>query len=93
MNKTKYVFVGQNASTGTPNKITGRVSKYGKFYKFENHKLAKKFVDELPFDYNNQIIEIGTIRTLRKYDLGNTLYVYEDNLNTMCFYNFDSVWN
>jgi hypothetical protein len=35
-NKTYYLFVGQNATTGQPNKITGYYSFYGRIYAFSS---------------------------------------------------------
>lgn len=76
-----FVFVGQNATTGSPNPITGRLSYWGEFIGFKRRDDAKRYVDEFRsngFDF----VVMGTYRTLRKYKLGSSVYHY---LESLCF--------
>ena len=78
--KDYFVFDGQNASTGTPNEITGRMSFYGHFLKFKTKKEAKDYVDHYR---GYDICRAGTRNTLRKYDLGSSVLDYNFNLDQM----------
>ncbi len=79
--KDYFVFDGQNASTGTPNKITGHMSFYGTFHKFETKEKALKFVEDNETGYASDICVAGTKRTLRKYDLGSSVTDYNYHLD------------
>lgn len=80
LKKYVFVFVGQNATTGEPNKKTGRLSNYGQFYCFDNAAAAKEFADNQN-GINDQIIEIGSARALRKYALGSSVVNYIEHLH------------
>lgn len=75
--KRHYCFVGQNASTGKPHPITGRMSFYGGYVEFPTKQAAKDFADNY---YNcnnpNEFAVYGTVNTLRKYSLGRSWYDY-----------------
>ena len=68
--KNYYVFDGQNASTGEPNKVTGRMSFYGTVYSFESKKEALEYVADKDQDSAHQIIVAGTKSAMRGYCLG-----------------------
>ena len=75
-----YVFDGQNTTTGTPNRITGNMSFYGRFLKFHTKKEAVEYVE----NYRGyDICKIGTRKTLRKYDLGSSVFNYNNDLDQM----------
>jgi len=72
-----FVFDGENASTGTPNVITGEMSFYGNTYKFKCKKDAVDYVNEYR---GYEICKAGTARTLRKYNLGSSVINYLEDL-------------
>ena len=76
-----FVFVGQNGSTGTPNRITGKMSSYGMYYRFKTKKEAAEFAEENDTGYANCISVPGTAGTLRKYSLGISEMAYYEDLN------------
>jgi len=85
-NETKkywYAWVGQNATTGTPNQLTGGLNRYGNNYKFK----SKRERDEFVYDYcdpngNNHAVKCSR-RKLRQYNLGCSVADYEENLQHM----------
>lgn len=81
MAKSYYVFKGQNASTGVPNKKTGRMSFFGSILKFDSKNDALKFVDEHDRGYAQQLCIAGTKKTMRKYCLGMTVKNIEECLS------------
>ncbi|MCP4394597.1 MAG: hypothetical protein GY804_10070 [Alphaproteobacteria bacterium] len=77
LNGMYFVFEGENASTGTPNKITGHMSFWGKMISYNSKEAALKHVEE----YRGcGICKAGTARTLRKYNLGNSIDIYLEDL-------------
>lgn len=84
MNKKDYfVFDGQNASTGTPNKITGRMSFYGHYLKFKTKKEAAEYAEKNETGFAGDILVAGTRNTLRKYDFGSSVLDYNYYLDQM----------
>lgn len=78
-----FVFVGQNATTGSPHPITGNYSTYGGFIAFKNKADAKRYVSELSLNsYYGEFAACGTYKTLRKYKQGQSVYSY---LGSLCF--------
>jgi len=75
--KDYFVFVGENASTGKPNPITGEMSFWGNMRKFHSKKSAKQYVEEYR---GTGICEMGTARTLRKYNRGCSVKAYLEDL-------------
>jgi len=73
--KEFLVFDGQNASTGAPHPITGRMSFWGDFRNFSSKEKRQQFIDKHQ-RYTGDIIVAGTRRTLRKYSLGCSLAAY-----------------
>jgi hypothetical protein len=76
-----FVFVGQNASTGTPNELTGRMSFAGTFYRANDRQEAKEFAEKMYSPYEADICKVGTARTLRQYDLGCSVQSYLESLH------------
>lgn len=75
LNIDYYVFDGQNATTGSPNRITGRMSNYGNTLKFKTKKEALEYVE----DYRGYAIcRAGTKKTMRTYDLGCSVAIFEE---------------
>ena len=75
-----YVFNGQNASTGEPNKVTGRVSFYGTVLAFETKKEALKYVEDNERCEARYITVAGTKSDMRKYCLGSSVDDFEYSL-------------
>ena len=80
--KTKeyLVFIGQNASTGNPHPITGRMSFWGWYKKFTTKESRKEYINDLCL-YLPEFAVMGTRRTLRKYSLGCSLAQYNEFLD------------
>lgn len=75
-----YAWVGQNASTGTPHPLTGKMSMYGRYYSFYHRKNRDKFVQEF---YSNNPSEYAVkcnVQTGRKYSLGCSRRAYIEDL-------------
>jgi len=68
-----YVFDGQNATTGTPNDRTGRMSYWGDLHAFSSKKKALDYVDAHDDNFQGQICAAGGRQTMRKYCLGLSL--------------------
>ncbi len=80
-NREIYVFVGQNASTGTPHPVTGHYSFYGRIYRINGTlKQAREWV-EYKDHYNTQgICVVGGRRRMRGFCLGQYIRDFEDTL-------------
>jgi hypothetical protein len=75
------LFVGENASYGNPNSITGRYSFYGRILKFRSKEERNLYIEEKTGYTSREIVKKGNRKTLRKYDLGSTLQNYNDYLD------------
>jgi hypothetical protein len=84
-----YAWVGQNATTGTPNPVTGRMSLYGKNYKFDNRADRDAFVDNY-YDHNgnNSAVKCN-MKTLRSYNLGSSVYNFETDIENTEIMGYD----
>jgi len=72
-----YVFIGENATTGTPNKITGRMSYFGDILIFKSKKDAIEFVN----DYRGYGLCIaGNKKKMREYSLGMSVSAFEEDI-------------
>lgn len=84
-----FVFVGQNASTGTPNPNTGLMNFYGTVYRIDGTlKQAREWADDMYYKNTNQTISVaGGKRKMREFCLGQTMRNFEDYLSycpTVC---------
>ena len=65
-----YVWIGQSATTGSPNIKTGRLSRYGTFISLPSRSEAKKFETDY-FDRNGNCKACAcTVNTGRRFALG-----------------------
>ena len=85
--KRYYAFLGQNASTGTPHKVTGRMSFYGENFVFGTKKERDDFVEENDAVYTQDICVACSKRQLREYNLGMTVNAFNEDLNERYYYN------
>ena len=76
-----FAFIGKNVSTGEPNPTTGRMSHWGEYKYFSSKAEAQAYVDNNRNPYLTDVCEVGTRRTLRKYDLGSTVSAYNEHLD------------
>ncbi|MCK5611504.1 hypothetical protein KAR91_57065 [Candidatus Pacearchaeota archaeon] len=77
-NGDHFVFVGENATTGKPNVVTGNMSYWGEMLKFHSKESANEYV----IHYRGYgICKAGTARTLRKYSLGMSVLNYLEDLH------------
>ena len=84
--KDYFVFDGQNASTGTPNRVTGRMSFYGQVLKFHSKKEAKQYEEE---SRSTDICIAGMKAIMRKYCLGMSVSQFEEHLFQIDYRTFD----
>lgn len=79
--KSFYVWIGQNATTGTPNRITGRMSMYGHFKKFKTAKARNEYIDQWRSNNPSEYIVKCSLSSGRQYDLGCSYQSYEEYMN------------
>ena len=88
-----YVFIGQNATTGTPHHITGRLSNYGNFIAFKNKADAVRYANEFHSNNSSEFAIAGTVNTLRKYKQGMSWHNYLDMLLMLDCLSYDDNGN
>ena len=82
--KIHYAWIGQNATTGTPNYITGRLSKYGNVLAFSSRLLRDNYVDNF-YNQNNPseyAVKVNK-KSGRAYNLGMSVFNYEEYLRNL----------
>ncbi len=67
------VFIGQNASTGAPNRLTGRYSQCGRFKKFKTCKERDEYYDNWYSHNPSDKIWKCNKSTSRRFNLGSTV--------------------
>jgi hypothetical protein len=72
MQKYYYLWIGQNASTGTPNAITGQYSNYGKIIKFKTKALREEFDEQYRPNGYEFTCKVNR-KTARQYCLGQSV--------------------
>lgn len=78
--KNYYLFVGQRASTGTPNDKTGRMSMYGSVRRFRTLAERNECQNEVYTGEPHQLLVAGGKREMRRCCLGMSMYVFEQYL-------------
>ena len=92
--KNFYAFVGQNASTGTPNPVTGNYSRYGNIIAFSTIAKRDRFVGEYYNQQNPQEFAEKCRRcTARKYNLGMSVEAFNDSVLGYADTNVDEHYN
>ena len=81
MKKKYLLFVGQNASTGTPNLKTGYMSFYGNTLRFSSIKKRTKYINNHNFTINDTIISTD----VRRYNLGMSVNDYNEHIQLLDF--------
>jgi len=79
--KIHYAWIGQNATTGTPNYITGRLSKHGNMLAFSSRLLRDNYVDNF-YNQNNPseyAVKVNK-KSGRAYNFGMSVCNYEEYL-------------
>ena len=67
-----FVWIGLAATTGRPNRVTGRLSRYGRFISLPSRAEAKKFeTDYFDRDGNYKAYSC-TVNTGRRFSRGDT---------------------
>ena len=79
-NRYHYVFIGQNATTGQPHHMTGKMSYYGNIICFKYKEDAKRYVNEFRSNNSSEFAIAGTVNTLRKYKQGQSWHNYLSDL-------------
>ena len=83
MNNSKryyLAFVGQNATTGTPHPITGRMSMYGTLKAFSKRSDRDQFVEGFITNGYEFCASCNKF-SARKYHMGMSMYVYNQVLD------------
>lgn len=78
--KDYYAWQGQNASTGSPHPITGRMSMYGQNLKFQTKEERDEYVEDFYDQNGNEFCVACSLRTLRGYNLGTSMFNFEHDL-------------
>lgn len=93
-NKKYYAWAGQNASTGTPNKNTGRMSLFGTNMVFESKKDRDEYVWGFHSDNPSVFCVACRRRELRELSLGSSVAHFEDDLRSVgiTYRNEDGNW-
>ena len=78
------VFVGERATTGEPNRLTGRLSNWGYYHVFNKRKDAKEFMDDWERKNPGKLADMGSAKAMRKYSLGCTVENYLEDLDYRC---------
>lgn len=77
-----FVFIGQNASSGTPHQTTGHMSFYGSVYRVDGTlRQAREFADMKYYAGGNNMCIPGGRRKMRKYCLGMSMRVFDEYLD------------
>jgi len=80
MKKLFLAWVGQNATTGTPNHHTGRMNKYGTLHVFSSKKLRDKFCDQYDHSFNCYPVPTNRKEAKSKYCAGQSQYNFDQDL-------------
>lgn len=90
-NKKWYAWVGQNASTGRPNEITGRMSMYGRNLVFRTKSDRDEFVDDF-YNHSNpsEFAVKCSKKQLRSYNLGESVRDFEEHLTQLSYTSKDN---
>ena len=78
-----YVFAGQHATTGTPNRITGNYSIYGDVHVFHTHSAREAFVNDWRVQERNPVLIKGGKAIMRGYCLGMSVRSFEEYINNL----------
>ena len=87
--KYYYVFIGQNATTGTANKQTGQYSNYGNILCFKYKVDAKRYVSEFYSNISYQFAVAGSAMSLRRFKRGLSVRDYLSDLLMMDALTYD----
>jgi hypothetical protein len=82
--KTYFAWIGSNATTGTPNPTTGRLSTYGHLHSFTSKALRDEFCNEYDHRFNKYPAAISR-RGARSMHLGMSVAAYNEYINYMEF--------
>jgi len=74
------LFVGQNATTGSPNTKTGRLSIFGDILRFDSDKTRQHYLDTHLFGVNERLIILGGKNIMRHYCLGMDMHSFVEHL-------------
>ena len=82
MNKIYLVWIGQNATTGTPNKLTGRMSNYGHLKAFSSRAKRAEFIDNYQRGYHEFCFAV-TRKQARQKQLGYSVALFNEYVNSL----------
>ena len=79
-------WVGQNATTGNPHPVTGRLSVRGDLYIFKSKKNRDEFCDKWNKIYNTYPVPTNRKEAKAKYFAGMTQHEYDMMIDTAEWY-------
>jgi len=82
MYRTYYAWVGQGATTGTPNKNTGFYSMCGDVIAFDSRKARDNYCEQYSERHNSYPVPTSR-RDARQYHLGMSVYDYNEYIDTL----------
>lgn len=90
--KTYYLFVGQNATCGSPNKVTGHYSVYGRIYAFSSKSERDTVYNHLDGRNAQQKIVKGGRSVMRSFCLGWSMIDFNGYLDSLDYSTTSDFW-
>ena len=81
MKKRFYVWLGQNATCGEPNMITGRLSRFGDVLIFSTKAKRDAFIEDYYDPNGNKRAVAGSKKDMRGYNLGMSVRAFEEYIS------------
>ena len=90
--KVYYLFAGQNATTGTPHKITGHYNLYGRIYAFSSKAVRDTVYNHLDGRNAQEKIVKGGKAIMRSFCLGWSMLDFTDYLDSLDYSTTTDFW-
>lgn len=78
-----YVFIGQNATTGTPHPKTGNMSYWGDIAVFSTEQKRQDFIDNFRPNNPSVFVRACSKRGAREYNLGISVRMFNEYLDSL----------
>lgn len=80
--ETYLAWIGQNATSGSPNSVTGRMSMHGDLHAFSTKENRDEFCDTYNHLCNRYPIAVSR-NSARKYHLGMSVRDYNEHIDQL----------
>ena len=80
MKNDYFAFVGEHATTGEPHRLTGLKSTFGQTFRFKTKKAAEAYLEDVS---HSPIMEVGKVRTIRRFHWGLSMEQMEEYFNCL----------